>query len=880
MYGYELIKREYIDEIDSEVYLYTHTSGARLLYIKNNDTNRVVMPVFKTLPRNDRGEAHIVEHCTLCGSENYRLKDPFNVLEKGSLYTYLNAITYEDKTVYPVASTDAGELKKMAEVYADALFKPLFTEDEGIFRREGVCINKEGIGGVVYNEMKGAFSGEERCLLTALKKALYKGCAYEYCSAGIPGSIEELGYDELREFYREKYSPDNCLIYIYGDVDLEEYMGLYADYFTEGEKTDRDEEVRINDCKEVTEVPCGKDARQFSGVIFSCCRAESYAECIELSVLSDILTVGADSVLRKTLVDKGGAVNFSGGFDDVTALSEFYIIAEGMEASELKERLEEVFGKLIKEGIDKDKIKTSVDKLKFYISEGDFGYKPKGLFLGLELLKGLMYGDTSFQPLKIGEMLERAEKADYKALIEKYFIGKGVYGTTLAEDKKDEKSGKSFPLTGEFLPISDSRSELEKIPTKKIEDIPKDIRWFDPILEEGCIFTENRESNIVYLDVAYPLKESSVSAASLYGKTVLKLNEQLLKRVKSCFGRLNIGVKCIEVNGGSVPLLVFSTAFLRERFKECIAVFNDVVRTAAFEDNRALERIVLSLKAEYKSDFVSRGNTYGVGCVMSGLSYNGKLNDMAKGVGMYNYLNSKTDMLNEVKGVAEYIKASKPILVLRGTKEDREYICGNIPGAGAMPRVYGGEPNSIWGGSAYIIPSEVNFNCLGVQLPCFKGYMNVVRRIAESGYIWDKIRLEGGAYGGGCGFTRSGIMYMYSYRDPMLERTYAAFEGIGKYLSEFDADSSELNRFIVGAANEKLRPIKDKTVNSRILDLILQGRTYEGELAQWNELLDCTCDDIRRVGNMFQSVLDKAVRVSFCGDGEGAMKEFKNIYRL
>lgn len=878
MYGFELKKNEYIDEIGSEVFLYFHTSGARLLFVKNNDDNRVVMPVFKTLPENDKGQAHIVEHCTLCGSENYRLKDPFNVLEKGSLYTYLNAITYEDKTVYPVASTYKDELKKMAAVYADALFKPLFIHDEGIFRREGVCYKEDGVGGVVYNEMKGAFSSEERCLLTAIKKALYSGCAYEFVSAGIPDSIAELRYKELKDFYYKNYSPDNCLIYIYGNVDIEEYMELYSGYLTKSTGKNTSPEICTNEYKEIIEVPFDKTAMGFSGVVFPCCRAENYRECIELSVLSHILTSGADSLLYHAIVDEGGAVNFSGGFDDMSAVSEFHVIAEGMEASELRKRLEGVFSDIINRGIDRERIKKSVYKLNFFINEEDFGYKPKGLFLGLELLKGLMYDDTSFQPLKIREMLKSAENADYQGLVEKYFAGKGIYGTTLAVEKK-KMMGKGYLPTGEFPSVNDSPEELNKIPPKRVKDIPRDITWFNPVVEGGCIFTKNEESNIVYLDIAYPINESIISAAALYGKAVLKLNKKLLDKVTGSFGRLNIGVRCISVGEGSVPILVFSSAFLRENMVKCTALLKEIIEESLFNDNQELNRIIASLKSDYRTDFVSRGNSYAISSVMSALSYSGRLRDMAKGIGMYNYLNCADTGINDLKSIADYLRTVKPLIILRGTLQDRNYIYNNIPHADAMPQACTGKTADMSDATVYRVPAKVNFNCLGMRLPFYKGYMGVAVRIAESGYIWDKIRLEGGAYGGGCSFTRNGIFLMYSYRDPMVESTYTAFEGIGQYFGEFDADRKELERFIVGAANARLRPVKDKNVCPMVLDMVLQGRTYERELTLWKELLDCKCSDIRQMGDMILSACDSGIKVSLCGD-DAPLNIFKEIYRL
>lgn len=865
MYGFRLTKSEYIGDIASEVFLYEHTSGARLVFAKNSDKNRVVMPVFLTPPKNDKGIAHIVEHSVLCGSRAYPLKDPFNVLERGSIYTYLNAVTYEDKTVYPVASTDPEELMKMARVYADAVFRPLMTENEGIFMQEGVYRDEEGINGVVLNEMKGAFANESKQLCHALRQVLYKGCPYEFYSGGVPGSIEKLTYDEFKDFYMRHYGGSGCVLYVYGDVDIKDYMALYAPYLEEaGKKALTGCNVTVNNSSVFADAAAGSAARGMSGAMFACCNAEEYEECIYLSVLSEILLSGKDAVLRRVLVDSGLASGIGGSYDDSSRATRFFIYAEGMDCNAFKKTLENTFKELAEGNIPEEKIISAVESLKFYISERDFGYKPTGLFFGIELMKGLLYGDNSFEPLKLKAMLEKAYTADYGTLIKKYFIGRGVYGFTAARERDEAEADMpvySEPLKN-FRNMSDSREALALIPLKDPHGISPEPVWFDCGFEDGCLYTEGK-SDIVYLDLVYPLEGRDIGAASFYGFAAPFMLPCFAREADRYFGRFTVRADCLNKEDKGIPMLIISCAFLRKNTAKCLELIDRFVKNSDFADTEKLLQLAEEKRTKFLRSFAADGHVYAVKRARAALCIGDVPEEMANGIAMFDRL-GKSDILSAAEQTAGYISSSLPIAVLHGSIEDRKNILSSI-GLGKKLPSAGCIADRCPNGGNFGINSSVNCNALALKLPYYDGAMEAASQILRRGYLWDRIRLEGGAYSGGCGITRNGTMYIYSYRDPRYEKTYEVFRNAGRYLAETDMGDNELRRYVTGSLCSLFKPVKENAVNSRVLTQVLLERDHDTERELIGQQLECDMDDVRRIGGLIDENMDAAAYASVGG---------------
>lgn len=865
MYGFDLIKSEYIADIASEVFLYSHRSGARLVFVKNSDKNRVVMPVFKTLPSDDSGAAHVVEHCTLCGSHSFKLKDPFNALEKSTVYTYLNAITYEDKTVYPVASIFEDELYKMAAVYADALFKPLMLQNEGIFQQEGVYYDKNGANGVVLNEMKGVFSDESRLLCHSLRKALYGECAYKYYSGGEPSAVSKLTYNKFKDYYNANYTPDNCLVYIYGDVEIVRYMSLFDGYFTQTCRRYKpvNDKIRLDISNNFTHVNAGKTAKGLCGALFALCNAENNADRVCLSILCDILVSQQNSILRAAL-KRHGAINVRGCYDDTVRATNLYVYAEGVDEKVFKQIIEGELLKVAKNGIPQQKIAAAADKLRFYIQERDFGYKNEGIFWGLELLNGLLYGEESFEPLYFNALLDKAQTADYAELIHKYFWGRGVYGCTVKADRENkiepqEPDNEPYRL---FRAQKDEPSEIRKLTCKSMSGIKPQLYGFDYSFEDGCLFTEAK-GDIVYLDLLYPLDGIDVSAAELYAYALRRADGGFADEIDRLFGSFGAGVVSYSKDGKILPMLKLSSAFMRKNLQPCLKLISSA---AVIKNKSILATVGDENKAMLSGRFYSSGGMTCAVRAMAALRPQSAVNDLTSGIAMYNCLKNGLNA-----DIAADLSKIKPFAVLYGTAEDRAAVCDNIELCSVKPRFIN-NPYGRQTAGGFILNSSVNSSAMAVAIPQYRGAMGLAATIAERAYIWDKIRTKGGAYSGGCAFLRDGAMYVYSERDPQITRTLELFRGMGEYFAALRLDENTFKAFVTGSAAQILRPVKPKNINALTLSSFVLDKTKDEELSHINDRFSCTLKDINTIGELIAARADTAVFVTMGGDS------VKNVY--
>lgn len=831
MHGFELIKKKYIKDINAEVYLYEHKTGARLLFAINGDKNRVFMPVFGTLSEDNMGAAHIVEHCTLLGSEKYPFKDPFARLAKRSIYTYLNAITYPDKTVYPIASTDENELYKMAEVYIDGIFKPLMMKNEGIFQQEGVRFEKEGANGIVLNEMKGYFDNSRNLLYNSLKAELYKGCNYENCSAGLPCDIEELTYNDFKKFYNERYTADNCIIYIYGDIDISRYMKLIEPYLKEEEGRKADDSIIQNNLQKGIKVKTGKNEK-ISGAVFGGCGSVSFKESVYLRVLREAL----ECEYKNTL-----PLDFVYNCDEH---SDNFFICSNTDYKTFCDTLEAFFEHIAEKGFSEGTIENAVNKIKFYYKEKDFGYKPTGLFYGLELVKGLLYHNNSLDFGDFETVLEDMTKTNFRALINKYFINKGVWGYTT--EGKSEKEPQKRPVNDEpflkFANLPEKADISTMIPGKTPDGFKGEIFCPATRVEKGFVFTEGK-GDIVYLDFLYPIQGADVSAAALYAHTLETLN------TNAHFGRLRASVEVIDGNDGVAVFFKISTAFIRENTEKCIDELKNIFNKYQYKSDRGL-------KEKIKQGFSTKGEYFAILQSLSCINNSSALKNHAEGAELYLWLN-RANTEKETEAFYSSIKVKKPVIVLRGNEKERRYILDNVDFAENLPslRHMDCKFNDTKG---LVINSRTNCNSLSLKLPCCDVSFDVAAAIAEQYYFWEKIRSGGGAYGAGCKVTETGFMYMYSLKDPCVMETFKIFKRTGEYLSDLKITDEEFNSVLVSCAWKMTKPLKKKEINAMVLSELLRGDTLEKKNEELEKILSLSPADIKRAGYVIGENMNEA----------------------
>ena len=522
--GFKVLQSDYVEEVQSQVYVMEHEqSGARLLYLANNDDNKVFHITFRTPPADDTGVAHILEHSSLCGSRKYHLKEPFVDLVKGSLNTFLNAMTYPDKTMYPVASRNDKDFHNLMDVYLDAVFYPLIYENPYTLRQEGWHYNLESAdgplsyNGVVYNEMKGVYSAPDAYLENATFKALFPDNAYRFESGGYPEAIPQLTQEAFLNFHKTYYSPENSFIYLYGDMDILETLAyMDREYLSSFTKTGlvhseiapqapfaRTKEVEACYPVAADEDCTGKTYHELSIVTGI---STDVKTCLALKLLENVLLESESSPLKRALLEAGVGQNISGSFENCLLQPIFSIRASGSE-KDMKDKFLSVIYKTLQEltikGLDRELLEACLNSVEFKLRESDFGSYPKGLIYGIGVMENWLYGGNPVDGLKYNDYLKELReglKTNYfENLIEQYLMDNThkVLVTLVPKPGLEEENRQKELAKMEEMKASFTKEELERFAFEcaelhRLQAIPdsEEARASIPILKRSDIRQE------------------------------------------------------------------------------------------------------------------------------------------------------------------------------------------------------------------------------------------------------------------------------------------------------------------------------------------------------------------------------------------------------
>lgn len=523
-HGFQVLQQDHIEEINAEAYLLEHVnSGARLFYLGCADDNKVFSISFRTPPNDDTGVAHILEHSSLCGSRKYHLKEPFVELVKGSMNTFLNAMTYPDKTMYPVASRNDKDFRNLMDVYLDAVFYPLIYENKYTLRQEGWHYNLESLdgelsyNGVVYNEMKGVYSSPDALLENEAMKALFPATPYRFESGGHPDVIPQLTQEAFEAFHKTYYSPENSFIYLYGDMDIDDTLAyLDREYLSAFKKTgDVDSNIRLQEPLSRTQeveafypVDSSEDltAKTYHelSIVTGCAR--DVKTSMALRILEGVLLESESSPLRRALLEAKLGQSVSGSYVGSLLQPVMSIKVSGSEY-ELKDKFISVVYKTLQQltmdGIDKKLLEGALNAAEFKLREADFGVYPKGLIYGIGIMDNWLYGGNPVDGLRydniLKELREGINNGYFERLIENYFLDNThkVVVTLRPQPGKEEKDNAAAVAAMAELKAAMSKEELEQYIAECAElhrrqalpDAPEDLASI-PILQRSDIRRE------------------------------------------------------------------------------------------------------------------------------------------------------------------------------------------------------------------------------------------------------------------------------------------------------------------------------------------------------------------------------------------------------
>lgn len=486
--NYTLLKEEQIEEMNGTAYLLSHNkTKARVMLVKNDDSNKVFTIGFRTPPADNTGVPHIIEHSVLCGSRKFPVKDPFVELAKGSLNTFLNAMTYPDKTVYPVASVNHKDFHNLIDVYLDAVFYPAIYENDKILKQEGWHYHLEdaagelSYNGVVYNEMKGVYSSADSQLAQAVQEALYPDTTYGCDSGGDPAEIPELTYEEFLAFHKKYYHPSNSYIYLYGDVDMEKELAFIdEEYLKNFDYLEVDSQIRLQKgfekAKEVTvSYPLSDAEEEENNIYFSynTVIGSSLNRTLNLafSVLDYCLIDVPGAPLKKALVDAGISSDVYSSYDDSMYQPCYGIVAKGCKTGE-QERfvsvIEQTLSEIVEKGLEEKVIRAGINHFEFKLREANYGRYPKGLMYGLQAFDSWLYDDEEpFMYLKYIntlEFLKAQTGTDYFVNILKEYVLDNPHKAVVTAVPKKGMNRENDRLTAKKL-----AEYKESLPAEEVE---------------------------------------------------------------------------------------------------------------------------------------------------------------------------------------------------------------------------------------------------------------------------------------------------------------------------------------------------------------------------------------------------------------------------
>lgn len=698
---YEILDEHRVEDVQSDGFILRHKkSGARIAILSNNDDNKVFYIGFRTPPEDETGVPHIIEHTTLCGSKKFPVKDPFIELAKGSLNTFLNAMTYPDKTVYPVASCNDQDFKNLMDVYLDAVFNPNITKYEEIFKQEGWHYELTGkddelkINGVVYNEMKGAYSSPDEVLSSQIYRSLFPDNTYSKDSGGNPEYIPKLTYEAYLDFYHKYYHPSNSYIYLYGDMDVverlewldKEYLSLY-DYkkvnseinkqpaFDEIKNVEAEYSITMDDSQE------NKTYLSYNRVV-----GDSLDEMLyqAFDVLDYALVSSPGAPVKQALIDAGIGDDVYGSYDAGILQPVFSFVAKNANASqadEFESIIENTLKEVVKTGINKEALLAGINSSEFKFREADFGQFPKGLLFGLNCLDSWLFDDMKpfihLECLGTFAKLRKAVDTDYfEKLIQEYLLD-NTHGSSvtvkpkrglgnereeaLAKELSDYKASLSDEEIDKLIEETEhlkkyqeepsSDEDLRKLPMLTRADMKKNAMPFsnieDELLDVKVVRHDIESNGIDYISFLFDAGDFAQSELGYLGffTNALGLVSTENYSYTDLANATNIYTGGISTGTASHPDIKDRNNFvfkfevklkvLEKNLDKALELMEQMLLASDFTDTKRLGEIVAQIKARLQANLSSSGHLVAAMRSMSSFSRYALYQDELKGIAFY-----------------------------------------------------------------------------------------------------------------------------------------------------------------------------------------------------------------------------------------------------
>lgn len=935
--SFECIREEPVVEINATAREYRHLrTGARILSMLSEDTNKVFGINFRTPPSDSTGIAHILEHSVLCGSEKYPVKEPFVELLKGSLQTFLNAMTYPDKTCYPVASENVQDFYNLVDVYLDAVFHPRITPET--LQQEGWHYELDDMEaplvykGVVFNEMKGVYSSPEDVLDEYCQRSLFPDTTYGVDSGGDPRHIPDLTFDQFLAFHETLYHPSNAYIYFYGDDDPERRLDIIDAALAAFEAREVDSEITDPAAfREPRRLSVGyepgddapDDARSMFSINWLLPPTYDVDANLALSVLAFSMIGTPASPLRKALLDSGLGEDLAGaGFANYMKQMYFGTGLRGIRNEDIPKAeaiIRDTLEDLAARGLDPELLDASLNTLEFKMRESNTGGYPRGLAYMLSALNFWLYGADPLEPLRFESPLARlkarlaAKEPVFQELVQTFFLEnphhsvvelKPEPGLARREQEAEEqrlrevRAGMSEEELRTTMEQTRRLREMQEAP-----DAPEDLATIPSLGRDDlnpAIKTTPQESGeiegvtvqmhdlftngIVYCDVGFDLCRlplELIPYVPLFGRCILEMDTRhedfvsLSNRIGKTTGGIGASPLVSPRVGRGKPA---AWLFLRGKSTAAQApamleIFRDVLLDTDFSDRERFRQIVLEDKAGFEAGIVPSGTQVADTRMRAGYCPAGWYNEQLKGITQLFFLRGLADrMETDWPAVQAELERLRATLIRQahcvanvtidaqtwtGLRGALETFLGSLPTED--PETAALLPTLQPVGEGLTIPAKVNYVVKGTNIfdqgYQLHGSIAAITNFLRAGYLWDRVRVQGGAYGAFCSLdTRSGIFGFGSYRDPNLTDTLAIYDATSSYLRELAMDTEELTKSIVGAIGSLDSYQLPDARGFSALARTLTGQTDALRQTYRDQLLGAVPDDVRAFADTLDTV--------------------------
>ena len=933
---YRLIKQEMLNDIHAMGYLLEHKkTHARVLALENEDENKVFNIAFRTPPSDSTGVAHIVEHTVLCGSREFPSKDPFVEVVKGSLNTFLNAMTYPDKTMYPLASCNDTDFHNLMHVYLDAVFYPNIYQKEEIFRQEGWNYQLESAdgevtyNGVVYNEMKGAFSSPEEVIDREIMNTLFPDTPYGVESGGDPDCIPDLTYEAYLDFHRKYYHPSNSYLYLYGNMDMgKELAWIDEKYLSHFEPLVVDSRIPLQKPFEkmqelYREYPISEEEETENNTYLTYNVVVGTSLDVELAnafaVLDYALLSSPGAVLKQALLDAGIGTDIMSNYES-GILQPFYSIIAKNANVEDKEQFVKVIRSVLQEtaekGIDRNALLAGINVMEFKAREADFGSYPKGLMYGLDVFDSWLYDDNRpFDYLRFDvydKLKEDVDNGYFESLIRTYLL-ENTHGSVLVAQpkrgltaQKDEAVRQKLALFQKGLSEEDreklaektkrlrrfqetpsTQEELEKIPMLTREDIGRKAAGFQN-MEYTCdgvkvVHHDVFSNGIAYLDLLFEANRISAEEIPYLGilKSVLGMvntsehsYQELTNEINQNSGGISGGTSLYPLaDGGVRSFFGIRASVLYDKIDYAYRVAQEIVLTSDFKDDKRLQEILSKLKSRLSMRLPAAGHSTAAGRSQSYFSQFSALNDAIGGIEFYrvvadleeHFEERKEELKATLERLCRKLFCKENLIVsvtcdregLEKTRESLTAFVRALPQADEEKKKLVLEPvkkneGFTTAGQVQYVARAGNFVKEGFA---YTGLLQIVKVMMSYDYLWQNIRVLGGAYGCMAAFGRTGDTAFVSYRDPNLRKTNEVYDGIPDYLETFDADEREMTKYIIGTISDLDTPLTPSMKGRRSMNAYFCKVTEEDVQRERDDILQAQPKQIRALAPLIRAVL-------------------------